>query len=117
MNVTIERQGTAAVVKPAGRLDFGAAAPFQQDMERALAGEGSKPTGVVIDCSALEYVSSAGLRVFLVGVKAAKAAGIGFAVCALVPAVREVFEVSGFDRIITVVSALPDALAKVGAAG
>lgn len=116
MNVTIDRQGTAAIVRPAGRLDFGAAAGFQEDVDRALAGEGSKPAAVIIDCTALEYVSSAGLRVFLVGARASKSAGISFSVCNLMPTVREVFGVSGFDRIIPVAATVEEALDKAGVA-
>jgi anti-sigma regulatory factor (Ser/Thr protein kinase) len=56
----------------------------------------------MIDCCALDYVSSAGLRVFLVAARAAARAGITFALCALTPAVREVFELSGFARLMAV---------------
>ncbi|MGA0840795.1 MAG: STAS domain-containing protein [Pseudomonadales bacterium] len=116
MNVTIDRQGSAAIVRPAGRLDFGAAAGFQEDVDRALAGDGSKPSAVIIDCAALEYVSSAGLRVFLVGARASKSSDIAFLVCNLMPSVREVFGVSGFDRIIPVAGTIDEALDKAGVA-
>lgn len=86
------------VALPAGRLDFGAAAAFQQQLEQAVA---AKPRGLVVDCSSLDYVSSAGLRVFLVAARAAKAAGVGFAVSSLKPAVKEVFDLTGFGNVIT----------------
>jgi anti-anti-sigma factor len=105
MNVTFESSDGVTVVRPSGRLDFGAAAEFQQQVDKALAGDGQKPSAVIIDCTALDYVSSSGLRVFLIAARAAKSAGTGLAVCALQPGVREVFEVSGFTRVIDV---LPD---------
>jgi anti-anti-sigma factor len=86
------------VALPAGRLDFGAAAPFQQQLEQAVA---AKPRGLVVDCTSLDYVSSAGLRVFLVAARAAKAGGVGFAVCSMKPAVKEVFDLTGFGNVIT----------------
>ncbi len=90
------------MVIPEGRLDFSAAAAFQQQIEAALAGAGTAPLAVIIECSALDYVSSAGLRVFLLAARASQRAGISFALSALKPAVREVFEVSGFSRLIPV---------------
>lgn len=110
MDVTIEQQGDIAIVRPSGRLDFAASAGFQDNLVAALAGAGTPPKHLVIDASALEYVSSAGLRAFLVGARGAKAASIRIAICALTPTVREVFQVSGFDRLIPVVDSLSEAL-------
>ena len=98
MNLNTESVDGVTVALPAGRLDFGAAAAFQQQLEAAVA---AKPRGLVVDCSALDYVSSAGLRVFLVAARAAKAAGVGFAVSDLKPAVKEVFDLTGFGNVIT----------------
>lgn len=97
MQVNFENLGPTTVATAQGRLDFGAAATFQQQLEQTIA---SKPVRLVVDCSGLEYVSSAGLRAFLVAARAAKGAGTTFATCALQPSVKEVFEISGFSRII-----------------
>jgi anti-anti-sigma factor len=116
VKVRSESVAQVAVVIPEGRLDFGAAADFHQRLEKTLGGAGKAPVAVIIDCASLDYVSSAGLRVLLQAARAAQRAGTSFALCALQPAVREVFEVSGFDRIIDVhadraaalATALPD---------
>jgi anti-anti-sigma factor len=100
MRVRVETLSLTTVVVPEGRLDFSAAAVFQRQVEQALAA--GVAAGVIIDCTALEYVSSAGLRVFLLAARAARSAGVSFGLCALQPAVREVLVLSGFDRIITV---------------
>jgi serine/threonine-protein kinase RsbW len=112
LKVRIETLALTTLVIPEGRLDFGAAAAFQQQVEEALAASGTTPAAVIIDCTALEYVSSAGLRVFLLAARASQRAGIPFALCALQPAVREVFDLSGFSRIITVHADRPTALAQ-----
>ena len=112
MKVRIETLALTTLVIPEGRLDFGAAAGFQQRVEEALAGSGTAPAAVIIDCTALDYVSSAGLRVFLLAARASQRAGIPFALCALQPAVREVFELSGFSRIIAVHADRSTALAR-----
>ena len=99
MNVRLETVGQATVVVPEGRVDFSAAAEFQKEMERVLATK-PVPAAVIIDASALDYVSSAGLRVFLLAARAAQRGGFAFSVCALKPAVRDVFDLSGFNQVI-----------------
>jgi len=102
MNVRIEALAEATYVTPEGRLDFDAAPGFQESLERLLGAGGKAPAALIIDGAALEYVSSAGLRAVLLGARAAQKAGVPFALCALQPAVREVFNLSGFSRIIAV---------------
>jgi anti-sigma B factor antagonist len=114
VNVRLESIGLTTVVIPQGRLDFGAAAGFQAQLEQVLGGAGTKPAGVIIDCAGLDYVSSAGLRVFLLAARASQRAGLAFAICALKPAVREVFDVSGFSRVIAVFADRATALAEIG---
>lgn len=111
MNLQIEAVAEATWVIPQGRMDFDAAPAFQEAVERLLAGA-SKPPAVFIDATALEYVSSAGLRAVLLGARAAQRAGIPFGLCALQPAVREVFDLSGFSRIIPVYPDRATALAQ-----
>jgi anti-anti-sigma factor len=102
LKVRLEALGRTSLLHAEGRLDFGAAAGFQREIEATLAGAGTPPAALIVDCTALEYVSSAGLRILLQAARSAQRAGISFAVCALTPAVREVFELSGFNRLIGV---------------
>jgi anti-anti-sigma factor len=59
---------------------------------------------VTVDLSKLDYVSSAGLRVFLSAAKAAKAKGGKLTLLSPKPAVMEVLQISGFDRILDIQS-------------
>jgi anti-anti-sigma factor len=102
VKIRLEAHGATTLVIPEGRLDFGAATGFQAQLEQLLAGTRTAPAAVVIDCAGLEYVSSAGLRVFLLAARSSQRAGLRFALCSLQPAVREVFELSGFNRVIAV---------------
>jgi len=95
------------VAKPDKRIDFSSAEAFQQALQGLLT---SSERGLVVDAKEVEYVSSAGLRAFLLVARAASTAGKGFAVCALQTAVKEVFEVSGFSKIITLTDDLKTAL-------
>ena len=113
MNVRIERLASTSLVIPEGRLDFGTAAAFEKQLQEVLGGAGTAPAAVIIDCAGLDYVSSAGLRAILLAARASQKAGIAFALCTLQPAVHEVFELSGFSRIIAVHPDRPTALAAV----
>jgi anti-anti-sigma factor len=112
VNLRIEALGDVTCLAPVGRLDFDAAPGFQEAVERVLGGPGELPAAVIIDGTALEYVSSAGLRAFLLAARAAQRSGIAFALCALQPAVREVFELSGFSQIIPIHADRASALAQ-----
>ena len=99
MNHRIERHGSVTVLIASGRLDFSAAAGFQSEVDKLVcANDGT--TALIVECAELEYVSSAGLRVFLLAARNGQRNGRYFAVCALQHAVREVFELSGFGRLI-----------------
>ncbi len=55
---------------------------------------------LLIDFSNLQYISSAGLRIFLVANKLIKKNGTGsISFCNLTGTVKEVFEISGFQKI------------------
>jgi anti-anti-sigma factor len=110
MKVSVEALDQTTIVIAEGRLDFSAAAGFQAEVEKALSGAGKAPAALIIDCAGLEYVSSAGLRVFLLAARGAQRAGTWFAVCGLRQAVREVFGLSGFSQIMNV---LPDRAAAL----
>jgi anti-anti-sigma factor len=101
VNIRTETLAGHVLVIPSGRVDFSSAAGFQAQLEQAVA-DAHVPAAVIVDCAALEYVSSAGLRAFLLAARAAQRAGIMFLLCALQPAVRDVFDLSGFSRVIPV---------------
>lgn len=109
MNITETKAGGVTVAALDGRLDTATAGPAETKL-LALLGKG----GVVADLTATRYVSSAGLRVLLKLAKQAKAAGTPFALCGLQPAVQEVFEISGFDRVLSVHLGRAEALAAIG---
>jgi len=116
MKVRLEKVPRATLVIAEGRLDFGAAPAFQKELEQAVAAaHASEAKAVIVDCAALDYVSSAGLRTFLQAARASQRAGVVFALSTLQPAVREVFELSGFSRMIPIHADRTAALAKISA--
>ena len=69
----------------------------------------------MVDFSALTYVSSAGLRVILMAAKRVKQSQGKLVLFGLSPQVREVFEISGFLKILDVVDDRAAALVRLKA--
>ena len=68
---------------------------------------------MILDLSPLEYVSSAGLRCFMLASRQAKAQAGRIFVAALQPMVREIFEISHFNLVFQVFPSVREALAAV----
>lgn len=111
MKVTIERNGGTLVAMAEDRVDGTNASEFQQALEAAISEEDRV---VILDCADLSYISSAGLRVVLLTARALQRQDSKFAVCSLSEQIREVFEISGFDKIIPVHSTRDAALGALG---
>ena len=98
-----------------GRLDTEAASKFEADLN-AIRTENAH-TSMVVDASGLEYVASSGLRIILKLVKSEK----NFKLENVCAAVYEVFEVTGFSKIIQMTKALRkvdlNKCEKIGAGG
>ena len=109
MEFAQEQSGDVVIVKLTGRLDSGTAQPAEESFARVLA---SGTPHLAIDMSSLEYISSAGLRVLLVVAKKVQQAQGKVVLFGLVRNVREVFSISGFDRIFSIQA---DAAAAVAA--
>lgn len=90
-----------------GRLDFGTSDQLQKAVEAALE-RGS--TRLVIDCKGLNYVSSSGLRVFILAGKQFKAGGGKLTISGLSPMVYKVFEISGLPAVLDIVGTREEAL-------
>lgn len=65
---------------------------------------------VVADFAATEYVSSAGLRVFLAALKFLQKEQGRIVLCGLAPFVAEVFDVSGFSTLFEITESRDEAL-------
>ena len=108
MEVETERQGDTLIAKTDGRVDGANAREFQAALEAAIE---ATERAVILDMENLSYISSAGLRVILLTAKTLGNQNAKFSVCSLSDPVREVFEISGFDKIISIHASQAEALA------
>lgn len=84
------------VVVASGEVDLATAHGLQEVLRRA-AGERQAGAGVVLDCSAVRYLDSTGLRV-LVDMRALL--GAGFVLRAPSPAVRRLLRLTGLEAVL-----------------
>lgn len=94
----------------AGRLDALTQTQAEEGLARQLDAFPGGPVRLILECSALEFVSSAGLRVLLTAVRRLKPAGGRVLLCAPRPAVRHLLELSGMGNLLRTCDTLEQAL-------
>jgi anti-anti-sigma factor len=113
MNVTLRRYGSAVVLRAMGRLDQDSCDAFREQLTREVESAADEGSTVVLDLSGLEYVSSAGLRCFMLASREAKSRQARIYVAALQPMVAEIFKISHFNLVFQVFGTVAEALAAI----
>ncbi len=108
MILTTDKRGSLTIVSINGRVD-GATAPDLESELSSMIREGG--VCILLDCGEMNYISSAGLRVFLLAAKRCKQAGGLLSISSLQPACKAVIEMGGFHTIIDCYASREDALA------
>ena len=96
MNTLIKEQNGELLAILDGRLDTSVASQTEKDMQPLFNSEGKN---VVLDCNALQYISSSGLRLFLGVLKAAKAKGGHVYITGMNDDIKKVFAMTGFTNL------------------
>lgn len=98
MDIQKKIDGSKMEMTVSGRLDTNTAPQFESELKGSLNGI----TDLKIDFAGLDYISSAGLRVLLSAQKMMNAQGGTMAVAGANDIVKEIFEVTGFSDILTI---------------
>jgi len=107
MEWTEKKISEIVVLSVNGRLDGATSPVFDQGLQILLnAGEHK----IVFDITQLEYISSAGLRVFLNTAKKVQKSG-KVVLFGIKPHIREVLSIAGFDTIFSIAESEEDAIA------
>lgn len=97
MNVNINKEDSNLTIEIEGRLDTLTSPELEKEVDTALDGI----TNLVVDLKNLEYISSAGLRVLL-GVAQVMEDQGDMKVINVSSEVKDIFEVTGFDEVLTI---------------
>lgn len=99
MKVEITQNENHVAVTLGGRLDTVTSSEFEKNIGPYFSMQGIELT---LDCTDMEYISSAGLRVVLMAHKSITGKGGRFIIRNLSDGVRSVFDMTGFSRILTI---------------
>jgi anti-sigma B factor antagonist len=110
-NFQIERRDVNGVRILAldGYLDAHTAPQFEKAIEEEF---GAGRHRLVVDCSQLTYISSAGLGVFMSFIEEIREAGGDIKLSGIVPKVYQVFEVLGFPALFDIVPDVDSAVRR-----
>ncbi len=101
IDITIKNDGNGrTLAKISGWMDTNNAYFLQEKIETLLTDSFSE---IILDCSDLEYISSSGLRLFLTLQKYMNIKEGRLIIKNLRPNVKEIFDMTGFSRIMTIV--------------
>ena len=96
MNNTIEQSKDESLVRINGELDTIATTEQPGELQQVL---DLADKAIVVDCTELEYISSAGLRFFMQLKRESEAKGGSIRICHLNEDVADIFRMSGFQNI------------------
>ena len=108
MNMSESKQGSITILQPQGKLN----AITSPELDARLAGliEGGTRQ-IVIDLAGLDYVSSAGLRVFLSTAKRLQHAEGRLTLASPSPQVQQMLDMAGFANVLSIFKTLNEAIA------
>lgn len=96
-----------SIVTPEGHVDAHTAPRFEKVIEAELAAGRRQ---IVVDCTRMTYISSAGLGVFMSFIEEIRGQGGDLKICGAIPKVQSTFEILGFPELFDI---LPDLEAAV----
>ncbi len=106
MEIRKSIQNNVETLSIKGKIDALNSQQFENSVFASISSGTSK---LIIDLKELEYISSSGLRVFLMVAKKLKTSG-KVCLCELQPQVLQIFRISGFDSIFTICNTMEEAL-------
>ncbi|HLN72457.1 MAG: STAS domain-containing protein [Methylococcaceae bacterium] len=96
MNINKEKIGIYTILKIKGRIDTVHSSALESEVNQLFA-NGEK--NLIFNCSEVDYISSSGLRIFLVAQKKAISINGKLYLCNMQPAIQEIFRISGFSNL------------------
>lgn len=100
MTTDIKNTDNSTIVRISGRVDS-ITAPQLDAVIPEICPDGSTGS-ITVDCSDMEYISSAGLRSMIVLLKRSKSMGRELTLTNLNPSIRTIFDMTGFTSIFNI---------------
>jgi anti-anti-sigma factor len=107
MEISEDRKADVVILALSGKLDATTAKTFE---DKILGVINSAAQRLVIDLAQLDYVSSSGLRVFLLAAKRLQATNGKLTLCGLQDHIQQVFDLAGFSSILSIYGSRDEAI-------
>jgi anti-anti-sigma factor len=107
MELTTSKKGDFTVAAINGRIDTTNYNEFETQIMEII---GKDTKNLVLNCENLNYISSSGLRVFLITQKKLMGLQGKLHLCNMQPAIKEIFDMSGFSSIFKIFNTEEEAL-------
>lgn len=110
INITKESEHGIYIIKVEGDVDASSSIHLDKAISDAVE-KGQK--NIVIDCTNLQYISSAGLGVFMSYIQDFEDSGSKFVLFGMSKKVANVFEILGLDQLLTIVDTKDQAISVI----
>jgi len=110
MDMTFERDNDVLTASLVGRLDGTVAQGAPTELLHMVE---ETNRGLILDLRDVAFISSAGLRIILLVAKEFEKQNGKLVLCSLSEALREVFAISGFDKVIAIADSRDGAMGMV----
>src|SRR4030095_2958424 len=107
MDISEDRKADAVILALSGKLDATTAKTFE---DKILGVINSGTQRLVVDLSQLDYVSSSGLRVFIIAAQRLQTVGGKIVLCSMKDHVRQVFDLAGFSSMLSIYGSRDEAI-------
>jgi len=107
VEIEIQKEGHIALILIDGDIDASSSIQLDECLNKQL---DNKQLNVVIDCSNLNYISSAGLGVFMSYIEEFSSSNQKFVLFGLSEKVHNVFEMLGLDQLMNITPTKSEAL-------
>jgi len=107
MEITEERRADVLILRVIGKLDASTSKALEDKILPMISSNQAK---LVVDLSQLDYISSAGLRIFLLAAKRMDASKGKMTLCSLKDSVKQVFDIAGFSSFLSLSGSTEEAI-------
>jgi len=116
MECKIQTLANVVLIEVEGRIDHGTAPAFGSALLPHVDGCTGETKKLLLDLGAVNYMSSAGLRVVMIAAKGCRKQSGKMVLAALQPTIQEIFKIGRFDMVLDTFATVREALAAISPA-
>lgn len=109
IEIQIEEQDGAVVVRPLGDIDISRAPAFRVKLGEA---QRQRPSRLIVDLADVPYMDSSGVATLVEAMQLARKSGTKLVLCALQAKVMSIFEIARLDTVFVIAPSMPEAMSS-----